>query len=73
MNCSNFLNRRSIEILRHKNISPLQHRYPKIIEEREIKTEKLRSIMTFERLMKDPENINPTFQPNSSVYSKKRK
>jgi hypothetical protein len=61
MNCSHFLNRKSIEILKTKEVTPIQLRYKKILEERDIKREHLRSVMTFERLMKDPENINPTF------------
>ncbi len=61
MNCSHFLNRKSIEILKTKEVTPIQLRYKKILEERDIKREHLRSVMTFERLMKDPESINPTF------------
>jgi len=61
MNCSHFLNRKSIEILKTKEVTPIQLRYKKILEEREFKKEHLRSVMTFERLMKDPENIDPTF------------
>ena len=61
MNCTHYLNRKSIELLKTKELSPIHKRYKKIIEERDIKREHLRTVMTFERLMKDPEDINPAF------------
>ena len=61
MNYTNYLNRRSIELLKTKELSPIHKRYKKIIEDRENKREHLRTVMTFERLMKDPEDINPSF------------
>jgi hypothetical protein len=61
MNCTHYLNRKSIELLKTKEVSPIHKRYKKVIEERENKKEHLRTVMTFERLMRDPEDINPTF------------
>lgn len=65
MNCTQYLNRKSIELLKSKEVSPIHKRYKKILEDRNSKREQLRTVMAMERLMKDPEDINPTFQPNS--------
>ena len=61
MNCTHFLNRKSIELLKTKEVSPIHKRYKKIIEERDNKREHLRTVMAYERIMKDPEDINPSF------------
>ncbi len=66
MSHSNFLNRKSIEILSRKEVSPIQKRYTKILEEREEKRKNLRQLMEFEKMIRDPENIKPTFQPKIS-------
>jgi len=63
MSQSNFLNRKSIEILSRKEVSPIQKRYTKILEEREEKRKNLRQLMELEKMIRDPENIKPTFQP----------
>jgi hypothetical protein len=56
------LNRKSIELLKGKeNFTPIHKRYKKILEERANKREHLRTVMAFERILKDPENINPSF------------
>ncbi len=74
MNCTQFLNRKSIELLKSKEVSPIHKRYKKILEDRLSKREHLRSVIVFERLMKDPEDINPSFQPNAkNGQNKKRK
>jgi len=56
------VNRKSIEILGNSH-SPLLERYTNILRERETKRLKLKSLMEFEKMMRDPENINPTFHP----------
>jgi hypothetical protein len=67
------MNRKSISLLKYREISPLQKRYKEILQDREANRMKLGHLMEFERMLKDPENIDPPFHPNSSQGSQQRR
>jgi hypothetical protein len=66
MSSSSFLNRKSLELLRRRPVSPLHERYKDILWEREAKRMRLGHQMELERMLRYPENIDPPFHPNST-------